>query len=219
MEKQYKWKLGFFSQADAQKVGEELEEMQTVNVENILDKARNEDTELHKVFEWNNEVAGEKWRRHQASQMLQELQVVIIKGDEENKPKTAKAFVTLKRETEYEPIEAVVNDPLKYESLREIALNKIRKIRQDYAEVESLKDSFKDSKALNTGIGYKEFIPYFSKEKSLDEVRENIKKNSRHYAKRQYTFFNHQFNVKWFKTDYDDFDKTINKVINYIDKM
>lgn len=142
MEKQYKWKLGFFSQADAQKVGEELEEMQTVNVENILDKARNEDTELHKVFEWNNEVAGEKWRRHQASQMLQELQVVIIKGDEENKPKTAKAFVTLKRETEYEPIEAVVNDPLKYESLREIALNKIRKIRQDYAEVESLKELY-----------------------------------------------------------------------------
>ena len=86
-------------------------------------------------------------------------------------------------------------------------------------EVESLKDNFKDSKALNTGIGYKEFIPYFSKEKSLDEVREDIKKNSRHYAKRQYTFFNHQFNVKWFKTDYDDFDKTINKVINYIDKM
>ena len=86
-------------------------------------------------------------------------------------------------------------------------------------EVESLKDNFKLSKALNTGIGYKEFIPYFSKEKSLDEVREDIKKNSRHYAKRQYTFFNHQFNVKWFKTDYDDFDKTIYKVINYIDKM
>ncbi len=86
-------------------------------------------------------------------------------------------------------------------------------------EVESLKDSFKDSKALNTGIGYKEFIPYFSKEKSLDEVREDIKKNSRHYAKRQYTFFNHQFNVKWFKTDYDDFGKTIKDVIDYIDKM
>ena len=86
-------------------------------------------------------------------------------------------------------------------------------------EVESLKDNFKLSKALNTGIGYKEFIPYFSKEKSLDEVRENIKKNSRHYAKRQYTFFNHQFNVKWFKTDYDDFGKTVNEVIKYIDKM
>ena len=84
-------------------------------------------------------------------------------------------------------------------------------------EVESLKSYFKTSKALNTGIGYKEFIPYFNKEKNLDEVKSDIKKNSRHYAKRQYTFFNHQFNLTWFNTDYNDFDKTINKVINYIE--
>ena len=84
-------------------------------------------------------------------------------------------------------------------------------------EVESLKSYFKNSKALNTGIGYKEFIPYFNKEKNLDEVKSDIKKNSRHYAKRQYTFFNHQFNLTWFNTDYNDFNKTINKVINYIE--
>ena len=84
-------------------------------------------------------------------------------------------------------------------------------------EVESLKSYFKTSKALNTGIGYKEFIPYFNKEKNLDEVKSDIKKNSRHYAKRQYTFFNHQFNLTWFNTDYNDFNKTINKVINYIE--
>ena len=84
-------------------------------------------------------------------------------------------------------------------------------------EVESLKSYFKTSKALNTGIGYKEFIPYFNKEKNLDEVKSDIKKNSRHYAKRQYTFFNHQFNLTWFNTNYDNFDKTINEVINYIE--
>ena len=84
-------------------------------------------------------------------------------------------------------------------------------------EVESLKSYFKTSKALNTGIGYKEFIPYFNKEKNLDEVKSDIKKNSRHYAKRQYMFFNHQFNLTWFNTDYNDFNKTINKVINYIE--
>ena len=84
-------------------------------------------------------------------------------------------------------------------------------------EVESLKSYFKTSKALNTGIGYKEFIPYFNKEKTLEEVKNDIKKNSRHYAKRQYTFFNHQFNLTWFNTDYNDFNKTINKVINYIE--
>ena len=83
-------------------------------------------------------------------------------------------------------------------------------------EVESLKDEFNTSKALNTAIGYKEFIPYFNGEKTLDEVKDDIKKNSRHYAKRQYTFFNHQFNLKWFNTNYDDFNKTIDEVINYL---
>ena len=85
-------------------------------------------------------------------------------------------------------------------------------------EVESLKNKFNTSKALNTAIGYKEFIPYFKHEKTLDEVKDDIKKNSRHYAKRQYTFFNHQFNLRWFNTNYDDFNKTINEVINYIDE-
>ena len=83
-------------------------------------------------------------------------------------------------------------------------------------EVESLKDEFNTSKALNTAIGYKEFIPYFNHEKTLDEVKDDIKKNSRHYAKRQYTFFNHQFKLRWFNTNYDNFNKTINEVINYI---
>ena len=86
-------------------------------------------------------------------------------------------------------------------------------------EVESLKDYFNNSKALNTAIGYKEFIPYFNNEKTLDEVKDDIKKNSRHYAKRQYTFFNHQFNLTWFNTNYDDFNKTINEVINYLEEL
>ena len=86
-------------------------------------------------------------------------------------------------------------------------------------EVESLKNYFDNSKALNTAIGYKEFIPYFNGEKTLDEVKDDIKKNSRHYAKRQYTFFNHQFNLKWFNTNYDDFNKTIDEVINYLEEL
>ena len=45
-----------------------------------------------------------------------------------------------------------------------------------------------------------------------------IKKNSRHYAKRQYTFFNHQLPVTWFQTDYNNFDNTVQEVFNYIEK-
>ena len=84
-------------------------------------------------------------------------------------------------------------------------------------EVSSLKDKFTTSKALKTAIGYKEFIPYFNSECSLDEVINKIKQNSRHYAKRQYTFFNNQLNVTWYQTNFNNFDNTVKQVINDID--
>lgn len=83
-------------------------------------------------------------------------------------------------------------------------------------EVKSFYDKNIDSKALNTAIGYKELYRYFNGEASLDEAIELIKKNSRHYAKRQYTWFNNQMDIKWFNTNYEDFSKTIEEVEEYI---
>ena len=73
------------------------------------------------------------------------------------------------------------------------------------------------TKAIMTPIGYKELFRYFDKEISLEEAIDLIKKNSRHYAKRQFTFFKNQFDIKWFKTNYEDFNKTVNNVIKYIE--
>ncbi len=84
-------------------------------------------------------------------------------------------------------------------------------------EVNSLKESFTTSKALKTAIGYKEFISYFNGEASLDEVIDKIKQNSRHYAKRQYTFFNNQLPVIWYSSDFTNFNNTVNNVIKDLD--
>ena len=84
-------------------------------------------------------------------------------------------------------------------------------------EAKSFYDKKIFSKALLTGIGYKELYRYFEGEISLEEAIDLIKKNSRHYAKRQYTWFNHQMNVKWFHTNYEDFSETIAEVEAYID--
>ena len=73
-------------------------------------------------------------------------------------------------------------------------------------------------KALDTVIGYKELFKYFDNEISLDEALDLIKKNSRRYAKRQYTWFNHQVPTIWVETNYDNFNETINKCINIIEK-
>lgn len=74
-----------------------------------------------------------------------------------------------------------------------------------------------NSKALKTAIGYKELYDYFAKTKTLEECISLIKKNSRHYAKRQYTFFKHQLPVNWITTDYNDFSKTIKEATKIIE--
>lgn len=75
------------------------------------------------------------------------------------------------------------------------------------------------SKALLTGIGYKELYAYFDGKCSKEEAIEKIKQNSRHYAKRQYTFFNHQFhNIVWLKVNLTQFKQTVDEALNIIRK-
>ena len=84
-------------------------------------------------------------------------------------------------------------------------------------EVKSLYDKNIRSKAILTGIGYKELYEYFDGKISLDNAIELIKQRSRHYAKRQYTWFNNQMDINWFNVDFDNFNNTVNNVIKFID--
>lgn len=66
-------------------------------------------------------------------------------------------------------------------------------------------------------IGYKELNEYFNGNISLDEAKELIKRNTRRYAKRQFTWFNNQMkDIKWFDVNYDNFYDTIKEVENYL---
>lgn len=85
-------------------------------------------------------------------------------------------------------------------------------------EIESLKDKYNNSRILNSGIGYKEFYDYLFNNKSIEEVKEEIKRDSRRFAKRQYTFFNHQFQTTWFNSNINSFNDTIIEVLNYLDE-
>lgn len=75
------------------------------------------------------------------------------------------------------------------------------------------------SKALLTGIGYKELYSYFDGECSKEEAIEKIKQNSRRYAKRQYTFFNHQFkDIVWLSVNLNHFEQTVEEALDIIRK-
>lgn len=55
----------------------------------------------------------------------------------------------------------------------------------------------KNSQSMRA-IGYKEFIPYFEGEINLAETIELLKRNSRRFAKRQYTYFRNKMEIKWY---------------------
>ena len=60
------------------------------------------------------------------------------------------------------------------------------------------------------GLGYKEIIKYIEGEYSLDEAIDIIKRDTRHFAKRQLTWFKREKNINMM--NYEDFDNDRDKM-------
>lgn len=84
-------------------------------------------------------------------------------------------------------------------------------------EVEELLDKGynKEMQALKA-IGYKEIIAAIQGEMSIDEAVELLKKNTRHFAKRQLTWFRRDPNIKWFEVDKMNYDELLQSTKEYI---
>jgi tRNA dimethylallyltransferase len=85
-------------------------------------------------------------------------------------------------------------------------------------EVQELYDQgLRDCQSIQA-IGYKEMYDYLDGHISLEEAIENLKKNSRHYAKRQLTWFRNKMDVQWFDmTDTLDLEKKIIGISRYVE--
>lgn len=143
----YKWGKSFFS-ADANKVGEELDELgarEDLTREGILDYAReNKKSELNKCFEWDDTIAGEKYRLHQASLILTSISIVTKEETDKEPEKTVRAFVNVKEEEQekrvYKNIVTVLNDENEYQQLVKKAREDINRCKQTYENVIEIKD-------------------------------------------------------------------------------
>ena len=75
------------------------------------------------------------------------------------------------------------------------------------------------SMTSRVAIGYKEVIEYLKGNITLDDAIELIKKNSRHYAKRQYTWFKNKTSSIIVNIDLDDFSHNIDEVEQIINNF
>ena len=74
-------------------------------------------------------------------------------------------------------------------------------------------------KTAHQAIGFKELIPYFKGECSLEECVDKIKLESRHYAKRQLTWFRKLNGVNWVNIDeFDSFEKILKNIEKIVAK-
>jgi hypothetical protein len=93
----YQWKTYQYP-VDAQLVGEEFEKIGSLNSgltpDLVVAAAVPINSVLHNCFDWDNEVAGDKWRKNQAGQMIRTLVVCNPKYDQDSE-KVIRAYVNI----------------------------------------------------------------------------------------------------------------------------
>lgn len=168
--------------------------------------------EVYKLLKEKDEKEASKLHPNNRKRVVRALNVIENIGqskssmidNQNHKPIYEVCFVglTLPRDVLYERINKRVDLMIEKGLLEET-----RNLFDKYGEY-----NYKSLQA----IGYKELFSYYKNELSYEDAIELIKKKSRNYAKRQYTWFNNQFDVKWFEVNLDDFEKTIKDVIEYL---
>ena len=130
------WKVNGIFKADAQKVCEEIGDT-SITAEEVLNRARNVDSELHKCFEWDDSIAGEKYRLQQAQNILRML--VFYPTVESKQPVRVFSYTT---ETKYKPTVQMVVNIDEYQELLKRAKQELQAFRNKYKTLSELQDIF-----------------------------------------------------------------------------
>lgn len=135
----YEWTINN-SRVKAQDAGELCESLKnTVGLtpKTLLDASRAEDALLHNEFEWNDDIAAEKYRLGQAQHIIANLKIV---ADGSTEP--TRAFVTVRGNQSvgdgYEHIVDVMSDEEKRARLLETAKTELKWFKAKYSNLKEL---------------------------------------------------------------------------------
>ena len=127
----------------AGRVMEELGEGPGLTAQNLVNVSRPEDAPLHPCFEWDDSVAGERYREWQARKLIGAIEI-IREETPRNEPVTIRAFHALRtEETEgYEHIETILSDEDKTERLMNLAKRDMSIFKEKYSGLKKLTKVF-----------------------------------------------------------------------------
>lgn len=181
-----------------------LEEKRS-NEQSKYDSLTNE--ELHQVLANLDPDKASEIHPNNRKRVLRAIELISSNVDNTSRSK--------KNELVYDALIIFLND--NRESLYDRINKRVDKMLAD-GLIEEVKNIGINNYSMTSkvAIGYKEVIQYLNNEIDYNEMVELIKKNSRHYAKRQFTWFKNQDNCQVVNINLEDFNKTIDEVYNLI---
>lgn len=134
---QAEWKIKGLYKADAQKVADEIGNGK-VTPQEVLEKARDVNSELHKCFEWNDSIAAEKYRLQQARSIIINL-VYAPKKEEEQ---SVRCFSLTSEAKTYQPTKQFLVQEDEYQTLLKRALSELESFKRKYHTLTELESVF-----------------------------------------------------------------------------
>lgn len=132
------WKIKGIFKADADKVYKEISELSEVTPQQIYERGKDPESELHKCFEWDNDVCAEKWRLQQARQIIQLL--VVTPRQEEEQP--VRIFQISSERNEYKENSFFLQNEDEYKTLLKRAKEELQSFKRRYKMLSELEVIF-----------------------------------------------------------------------------
>ena len=135
------WKVNGLYKADAETVYSEITALgDPFSPEQIVEAARDEKSELHKCFTWDDTVAAEKWRQHQARVLVAQLVVRAETTDKE--PVAVRVISSTGARNEYAPTVKLIEIEQSYSDMLARAINELKAFQQKYKAIKELREIF-----------------------------------------------------------------------------
>lgn len=141
----YKWKSISGIKADPQKAAlqfEELEKTVGLTAQNLLDANRDPDAILHNEFEWDDTVAAEQYRVHQAGQIIRMLCVETESNPDVSSSTPIRAYFQTSENKSYEHISVILKNESKYQEMLSRAYSELKTFQRKYEKLSELKPIF-----------------------------------------------------------------------------
>lgn len=132
------WKMESFYKANANEAYKEISKLKEITPQNVVDLARDEKSVIHNDFEWDDKIAGEKYRLHQAGDMIRSFVFEPKKADE---APTRVLQITTEKSV-YQPVKFFLKNEDEYQSLLKRAKAELESFRRRYSTLTELESVF-----------------------------------------------------------------------------